>query len=93
MKKIVAALLLTAILFASVSALAASWIVVAVDGSTYIRLGPSIYCADIGVLDKGYYMYATGDIEYDDRGVAWYEVYTDYSTAWVSSRYTDLRYR
>ena len=94
MKKYFAALLLAAILLASVSALAGSWIVVAIDGSTHIRLGPSLYCTDIGVLDRGYYLYATGNVEYDDRGVAWYEVYTDCDfTAWVSSRYTDLRYR
>lgn len=98
MKKIIAALLLTAILFASVSALAADWIVVAIDGSTYIRLDPSIYAIDIGVLERGHSMYATGDIEYDNRGVAWYQVYVYYGNGitgygWVSSRYTDLRYR
>ena len=98
MKKFIIALLLAAILLTSVSALAASWIVVAIDGSTYIRIGNSLDYIDIGVLERGHSLYATGDIEYDNRGVAWYEVCVYYGNGitgygWVSSRYTDLRYR
>ena len=91
MKKILIALLVTAVLLASVSALAECY-VVATGGDTYIRIGPSLYCPDIFVLYHGYAMYATGNISIDERGVAWYEVYLDYGTAWVSSRYTNLYY-
>lgn len=93
MKKVIIVLLIATVLLASVSALADT-LVVATGGDTHIRIGPGLYYADIGVLNRGYSLYATDRISIDERGVVWYEVYLDWceGTAWVSSRYTTLYY-
>ena len=92
MKKIIVLLLIATVLLASISACAESSIIVATSGDTHIRTGPGLDFTSIGVLHRGQGLYYTGYFSIDSRGVAWYEVYLDYSTAWVSSRYTTLYY-
>ena len=92
MKKIIILLLIATFLLASISALADSGIIVATSGDTHIRTGPGLDYTSIGVLHRGQALYYTGFLSIDWRGVAWYEVYLDYGTAWVSSRYTTLYY-
>lgn len=92
MKKTFTVLLIAAILLASVSAFADTCLVVATGGDTHVRTGPGLDYASIGVLHRGQALCYTGNIGIDWRGVAWFEVYVDYGTAWVSSRYTSLYY-
>ncbi len=92
MKKIIVLLLIATVLLASISACAESSIIVATSGDTHVRTGPGLDYPSLGVLYRGQGLYYTGYFSIDSRGIAWYEVYLNYGTAWVSSRYTTLYY-
>ena len=62
----------------------------ATDGDTNVRSGPGLGYEILGVLDRGCGASFTGDIRYDNRGVAWYKIRLGRNSGWVSSRYTTL---
>lgn len=60
-------------------------------GDCNIRTAPDINAPSIGVLSKGGILpLAGGDVRYDSRGVAWYNVDYNGTSAWVSSTYASL---
>ncbi len=90
MKKLLIALIVVSLLLPSVSALAFSGYVVADGGDSYVRTGPGLEFASIGVLYRGQALTFTGYYSVDYRGVVWFEVYWNYGVAWISSRFTSL---
>ncbi len=59
-------------------------------GDSYVRTGPGLGYNSIGTLYRGQSAAYLNNIEYDDRGVAWYNIRFNGRSAWVSSRYTTL---
>ena len=92
MKKFFAMLLIATLVLASVSALASGVYIGALYGDTNVRTGPGLGYQSIGTLMQGEALDFAGNIRYDDRGVAWYQVWWNYGAAWVSSRYTVMLY-
>jgi len=66
--------------------------VTATDGDSYIRTGPGLGYATLGVLYEGESAEYLDDTQYDWRGVAWYCIALEGSmgVGWISSRYTEL---
>ena len=60
------------------------------SGSSNVRTGPGLGYASIGTLYSGQSATYLGNISYDSRGVAWYQISFNGRTGWVSSRYTSL---
>ena len=60
------------------------------SGDSNVRTGPGLGYSKLGVLYDGDSAPYQGKTSYDDRGVAWYKIRWNGSTAWVSSRYTIL---
>jgi len=91
-KRILSAFLVAMVLMGAFggAAPAASGYVTATGGDSYIRTGPGLGYAQVGILYKGSSASYLGDYSYDGRGVKWYRVRHGYDTGWVSSRYTDL---
>ena len=94
-KRILSAFLVAMVLMGAFggAAPAASGYVTATGGDSYIRTGPGLGYAQVGILYKGSSASYLGDYSYDGRGVKWYRVQHGYDTGWVSSRYTDLYQR
>ena len=86
-RKLLAALMVLALLTGT--ALAGGY-VEGVGGDSNVRTGPGLSYKSIGTLYEGETLEYLGDISYDSRGVAWYEVAYGNRTGWVSSRYTAL---
>ena len=64
--------------------------VVGDDGDSNVRKGPGLDYKKIGVLYQGDTAKYLGKSQKDDRGVAWYKISWKGSSAWVSSKYTNL---
>lgn len=64
--------------------------VYASGGDSNIRNAPNLNARAIDVMHKGDTAEYLGQQSIDDRGVAWYKVYFEGVTGWVSSRYTSL---
>ena len=58
------------------------------SGSVNVRTGPGLDYGKLGTVNKGQTLTYAGDTRYDNRGLAWYSVYYNGNTGWVSSRYT-----
>ncbi len=63
-----------------------------VSGNTNIRNEPNLYCTILGVAYKGSGYEYLGQTATDDRGITWYLIRYKNSSAWISSRYTQLEH-
>lgn len=62
-------------------------------GDAHLRDYHGLSGYSLGVIKKGERVIYYGLTEYDDRGVAWYNVYHDkFGSGWVSSKYAKLTY-
>ena len=78
-------MLLSAFAFA---AMAEQW--VKTTGDVNYRSGPGLKYAIKGYFVKGLKVEYAGKTSKDSRGVKWYKIKVDGSTAWVSSKYSKL---
>jgi len=90
--RILAAILAATLLMGALTGTAlADGTVVATGGDSYVRTGPGLGFATMGVLYNGESAEFLGDIETDWRGVDWYCIaFEDMGDGWVSSKYTEL---
>lgn len=64
---------------------------VLLSGNANLRDEPNLKGNSLGVMKKGDYATYFGLTEYDERGVAWYNVYHDrLGSGWVSGKYAKL---
>ena len=84
MKKLFAILLVLAIATLCASALAEGY-VQAYASPTYVRTGPGLGYTIVDKLVTGACYSWAGSVQYDSRGVAWYDVYYFGGYGWVSS--------
>ncbi|MDO4357583.1 MAG: SH3 domain-containing protein [Clostridia bacterium] len=63
----------------------------ATGGQSNLRSGPGLGYTDVGTMKKGTTATYLGQSSVDERGVRWYYVNFNGTTAWVSSRYTTLK--
>ena len=61
---------------------------VSFSGNVNVRTGPGINYGILGSVSSGQTLNYAGSARNDDRGVAWYSVYYDGRTGWVSSKYS-----
>ena len=59
-------------------------------GDVFVRKGPSLDAADIGMIKNGKTVPFLGEIRIDNRGVAWYKVNYNGKTGWVSSKFSKI---
>ena len=59
-------------------------------GSVWLRTGPGLGYAKIAAVDEGTNLTYRGSSSVDSRGVRWYNVTYNGSSAWISSRYSKL---
>ena len=59
-------------------------------GDSFVRTGPGLGYNSFGTLYKGQSAAFLGNISYDSRGVAWYNIRFNGRSGWVSSRYTTI---
>ena len=95
---ILAMLLIAAMLMGSASAavftefggskLSAAY--VEATGSVNLRSGPGLGYKDIGTVNKGTTLTYLDQFSTDERGVIWYRVHYKNSSAWISSKYSEL---
>ena len=52
---------------------------------------PGLDYGKLGTVNKGQTLTYAGDTRYDNRGVAWYSVYYNRKTGWVSSKYASVQ--
>lgn len=90
MKRFVSLMLVAMLLVLTGEALAASGYVYGSSGDSYVRTGPGLGYASIGVLYRGSSAPYTGQTSVDYRGVPWYSISFNGRSGWVSSRYTTL---
>jgi uncharacterized protein YraI len=90
--RILAAILAATLLMVALTGTAlAGGTVTATGGDSYVRTGPGLGFATLGVLHNGESAEYLDDTQYDWRGVAWYCIaFEDMGDGWVSSRYTEL---
>ena len=60
------------------------------SGNVNVRTGPGLDYGKLGTVNKGQTLTYAGDTRYDNRGVAWYSVYYNGRTGWVSSKYASV---
>lgn len=60
------------------------------SGDSHVRTGPGLGYGKLGVLYQGSSATFLGNTSVDNRGVVWYNISWNGSSAWVSSRYTTL---
>ena len=65
-------------------------IVFGVSGKSIIRRSPYLDGASLGTFPQYASADYLGEKQYDNRGVAWYKIYYQGTTGWVSSKYTFL---
>lgn len=65
--------------------------VIAANGRTYIRSGPSTSAEDLGCLPQGAYANYLNEYSFDRNGRQWYKIKFNGVTGWVSARYTILQ--
>ncbi len=78
--------------FAPVNVVTEPQYVYASDGDSNVRTGPGLGYETIGSLAKGGGATYLGNSSVDNRGVTWYNIDYKGVSAWVSSRYTVLKY-
>lgn len=61
-----------------------------VDGKCNVRKGPGLSFKTMGTAYEDDALFYLGNMIYDDRGVAWYNVIYDNTTGWVSSMYAEV---
>ena len=61
------------------------------SGNVNVRTGPGLDYGKLGTVNKGQTLTYAGDTRYDNRGVAWYSVYYNGKTGWVSSKYASVK--
>ncbi len=59
-------------------------------GSANLRNGPGLGYKDIGTINKGTTLSYLNQFSIDERGVVWYKVHYKNSSAWISSKYSEL---
>ena len=59
-------------------------------GSVNLRSGPGLGYKDIGTINKGTTLSYLHQFSTDERGVVWYRVHYKNSSAWISSKYSEL---
>ena len=59
-------------------------------GSVNLRSGPGLGYKDIGTINKGTTLSYLNQFSIDERGVTWYKVHYKNSSAWISSKYSEL---
>lgn len=89
MKKLIAALLVLALVSGLCAALAASGTVRA-TGSVNLRKGPGLGYGKVAAVKKGTKLDYLGETSTDSRGVKWYKVRYNGKSVWISSRYSKL---
>lgn len=90
MKKIVSAILLTAMLLMCLGTAALAAGSIYISGNCYMRSGPASWYESISGLNKGSYVTYLGDSTYSDGGT-WYKVQTpNGNVGWVSAKYASI---
>ena len=62
----------------------------AVASPTWVRTSPKLGKNIVGQLSSGSYYTWGGNISYDSRGIAWYDVYYSGGYGWISSLHGNL---
>ena len=87
MKKLIAALVLAALLVSMAGVALADSVTVHITGNCNVRSGPSLNRRILGTVSEGTTLKGSGTVRRDDRDVAWYEVTYRGEKGWVSSKY------
>ena len=90
MKKIFVSILAMLLIAAMLMGTAMAAAYVETTGQVNLRSGPGLNYKDIGTVNKGTTLSYLDQYSTDTRGVIWYKVMYKNSSAWISSKYSDL---